>query len=244
MDSRRILSVGVQCLPPKSIGLGVSLGVSPPMADQNELFKELLLREQRRLTAQNSGLKKIGELLRVKAAQPSRPRTFVGFSSTDRWRYTQMQGWNAHENIDVDFADCQLDSAIDSENEEYIKGICREHLQRAGTFVQLIGEDTARKYKYVRWEAEVAIEKECRIIAVNLDGWWDLNPSTCPPILQNVGAMFVPFSPAIVGYALKSFERLGTAPYFYYLEGVYKSLGYDIDGKRAIYRQRPKPWQR
>jgi hypothetical protein len=26
----------------------------------------------------------------------------------------------------------------------------------------------------VRWEAEVAIEKECRIIAVNLDDWRDL----------------------------------------------------------------------
>ena len=85
-----------------------------------------------------------------------------------------MQGWKAHEDIDVDFADCQLDRAVDSDNEQYIKSVCRKHLQRAGTFVQLIGEDTARKHKYVRWEAEVAIEKECRIIAVNLDDWRDL----------------------------------------------------------------------
>ena len=31
-----------------------------------------------------------------------------------------------------------------------VKSVCREHLHRAGTFVQLIGEDTARKHKYVR----------------------------------------------------------------------------------------------
>lgn len=33
----------------------------------------------------------------------------------------------------------------------------------------LIGEDTRYKYKYVLWEAEVAIEKDCTIIAVNLE---------------------------------------------------------------------------
>jgi hypothetical protein len=39
----------------------------------------------------------------------------------------------------------------------------------ASTFVMLIGEDTRYKHKYVRWEAEVAIEKKCRLIGVNLD---------------------------------------------------------------------------
>jgi hypothetical protein len=39
----------------------------------------------------------------------------------------------------------------------------------AGKYVLLIGKDTKNKYKYVRWEAEVAIEKGCTIIGVNLD---------------------------------------------------------------------------
>jgi hypothetical protein len=52
--------------------------------------------------------------------------------------------------------------------------------------------------------------------------------------------MFVPFSPAILGYALKNFERRGTSSYWLYPEGLYNSLGYDVDGKRAIYRQPPK----
>jgi hypothetical protein len=33
----------------------------------------------------------------------------------------------------------------------------------AGKYVMLIGEDTKSKHKYVRWEAEVAIEKGCTI---------------------------------------------------------------------------------
>ena len=208
--------------------------------DWSEIFRQLRLRELYKAPTDSSQ----GFLSRLALQAQDRPRTFVGFSSTDKWRFTQMLGWKAHEDIDVDFANCQLDGAVDSENEQYIKSVCRKHLQRAGTFVQLIGEDTAQKHKYVGWEAEVAIEKECRIIAVNLDDWWDLNPSTCPPVLRDVGAMFVPFSPSIVGYALKYFERRGASRYWFYPEGVYHNLGYGTAGKRAIYFPRPKPWQR
>ena len=42
------------------------------------------------------------------------PRTFVGFSSTDIGRYRMMMAWKANENIDFDFADFQLDDAINS----------------------------------------------------------------------------------------------------------------------------------
>jgi hypothetical protein len=45
------------------------------------------------------------------------PRMFVGFSSTDYRSYRLMRAWTAHENIDFDFADSQLDEAVNSENE-------------------------------------------------------------------------------------------------------------------------------
>jgi hypothetical protein len=48
----------------------------------------------------------------------------------------------------------------------------------AGTFALLIGNDTRFKEQYVLWEAEVAIEKGCRLIGVNLDDWRVMNPST------------------------------------------------------------------
>jgi len=60
----------------------------------------------------------------------------------------------------------------------------------AGKFIPSIGEDTRYKYKYVRWEAEVAIEKGCTIIGVNLDGSRKMVESTCPPIIRNIGAIF------------------------------------------------------
>jgi len=39
----------------------------------------------------------------------------------------------------------------------------------SGTYIMLIGKATRSKHKYVRWEAEFAIEKKCRVIGVNLD---------------------------------------------------------------------------
>ena len=61
------------------------------------------------------------------------------------------------------------------------------------------------KYKYVRWESEVAIEKGCTIIGVNLDGSRKIVGRTCPPIIRNIGAIFVLFSPYIIQYALENY---------------------------------------
>ena len=153
------------------------------------------------------------------------PRTFVGFSSTDIRYYRLMQAWKANEHIDFNFADCQLENEINSENEAYIKRKCRERIDMAGTFVALIGQDTRSKHKYVRWEMEVAREKGCRIIGVNLDGSRQVVDATCPPIIRNIGAIFVPFSPKIVAYALENF-KMNDKDDWHYKDEVYRQLGY------------------
>lgn len=154
------------------------------------------------------------------------PRTFIGFSSTDIHYYRLMQAWKAHEHIDFDFTDCQLQDEINSENEAYIKNKCRERINMAGTFAVLIGQDTKSKHKYVRWEMEVAVEKNCRIIGINLDGDRRVDANTCPPIIRDIGAMFVPFSPKIVAYALKNYVKNPNDDY-HYNDSVYTELGYN-----------------
>lgn len=153
------------------------------------------------------------------------PRTFVGFSSTDLHYYRLMLAWKESEHIDFNFADVQLAQEINSENEEYIKRKCRERIGMAGTFLSLIGTDTRSKHKYVRWEIEVALEKECRIIGVNLDGARQIVDATCPPIIKDVGAIFVPFSPKIVAHALENY-KMNDRGNWHYKDEVYKQLGY------------------
>lgn len=154
------------------------------------------------------------------------PRTFVGFSSTDIRYYRLMQAWKKNENIDFNFTDCQLQDEIDSENEAYIKRKCRERINMAGKYLMLIGQDTKSKHKYVRWEAEVAIEKGCTIIGVNLDGSKSMVKNTCPPIIRDIGAIFVPFSPAIIGYAIENYKMHDDNDNYFYKDGVYDKLGY------------------
>jgi MTH538 TIR-like domain (DUF1863) len=170
------------------------------------------------------------------------PRTFVGFSSTDIASYRLMQAWKAHEHIDFNFCDCQLEKEVRSEDESYIKSRCRERLDMAGTYILLIGEDTRYKHKYVLWEAEIALEKECRIIGVNLDGWRFSNSSTRPSVISNRGAMFVPFSPHIIAHALESAERK-TSDNWRYKDHVYESLGYTLVGNRAERPAARWPWE-
>lgn len=155
------------------------------------------------------------------------PRTFVGFSSTDIRSYWLMCAWKNNSKIDFNFADCQLSQELNSENEVYIKKKCRDRINMAGTFISLIGQDTRSKHKYVRWELEIALEKGCRIIGVNLDGSRRMNPNTCPKIIQDVGAIFVPFSPQIIAYALENYQMNNNGNW-YYNDFVYQNLGYKI----------------
>ncbi len=153
------------------------------------------------------------------------PRTFVGFSSTDIHYYHLMLAWKENEHVDFNFANCQLAQEINSEDEAYIKRKCRERIDLAGTFAVLIGQDTRSKHKYVRWEMEVAREKGCRIIGINLDGSRQLVDATCPPIIKDIGAIFVPFSQKIVAHALANWkmEEKGN---WHYKDEVYQRLGY------------------
>jgi hypothetical protein len=153
------------------------------------------------------------------------PRTFVGFSSTDISCYRLMLAWKEHEHIDFNFAGCQLSSEINSEDENYIKRKCRERINLAGKYVLLIGKDTRNKHKYVRWEAEIAIEKGCTIIGVNLDGARKIVENTCPPIIRDIGAIFVPYSPKIIAYTLENYKMKESGNY-QYKDEVYLQLGY------------------
>jgi len=148
-----------------------------------------------------------------------------------------MCAWKNNEKIDFDFCDCQLEQALNSESEDYIKSKCRERIKMVGTYILLIGQDTRYKYKYVKWEAEVAIEQGCRIIGVNLDKWRYINEATCPPVIKNVGAVFIPFSPQIIAYALEDFKKKPDNWYFYKGE-IYAKLGYVLTGNMAE-RQTP-----
>lgn len=93
----------------------------------------------------------------------------------------------------------------------------------AGTFAVLIGKDTKTKERYVGWKIEVAIEKGCRLIGVNLDGGRRYDSRTCPDALVDAGTIFVPFSAKAIAYALENYKK-NVAGSFYYPDELYSRL--------------------
>ena len=168
------------------------------------------------------------------------PRTFISFSSTDKDRYDLMCAWKAHEHIDFNFADFQLDEAINSQTPHYIKSRCAAKIRRADTFILLIGRDTYTKTVFVKGEVEAAIEKGCRLIGVNLSNC-RAKDALCPDFFANVGALFVPFSSRIIAEAL-TWQPQGTFACYYFLDEVYTRLGYQLIGNTAILPQAPNPF--
>lgn len=158
-------------------------------------------------------------------------RVFVGFSSTDIDYFNLMKAWKKNENIDFDFIDLQINKEIKSDDEKYIKGILRKKITQSGTFIQIIGNDTKSKYKYVKWEAEVALEKNCRVIGVNINKLMKMDSSLTPKVLKNTGSMFVPFNAKIVKYALDNFKQ-HEDDNWHYKESVYDELEIKHNGTK------------
>ena len=121
--------------------------------------------------------------------------------------------------------------------------MCRAKLNRAGTYILLIGNDTRLKTTYVKWEAEIAIENNCRLVAVNLDKYRRINYATCPSWFNDVGVIFVPFSPQIVAYALENWKTPDPrAKNWEYNDSHYQALGYVLNGDTAVRSPKPNPF--
>ena len=103
----------------------------------------------------------------------------------------------------------------------------------AGAYVMLVGTDTFWKDRYVQWEAQVAREKGCKMIVANLNHKRHIDPALTPPVMQNSGALFVPYSPQAIEAALGCDMRRDKQNYELTSEW-YEANGYQLDGETAV----------
>ena len=165
-----------------------------------------------------------------------RDPTYVVFDGDDdKWAYAYMKGWKKNDNIDFDFRDAHdLDTMTGRAQEEaYVKKHLRERMEKSAAVMVLVGKNTKRLYKYVRWELELALELGLPIIVVNLNDERAIDKELCPVILRDAVAMHIPFKLAIIKHTLDSwpsrFRSLSIAEWKegprHYLTSVYSSLG-------------------
>lgn len=162
------------------------------------------------------------------------PTCYTCFDGDNDIRYYRlMSAWHENENFDFTFINAHnITQARDSSTEETIKRSLRTRLNSSDVFIVLVGQNTKNLYKFVRWEIEVAIEKELPIIVVNLDKKKTFNQELCPPILREKLAIHIPFNSKIIDYAIRNWPKTskrrkqdGENGPFEYTEDVYKNLG-------------------
>lgn len=161
-----------------------------------------------------------------------RNKTYVIFDGDDIRYYRLMQAWKENDNIEFDFNNAHDIGGIrEDSQEETIKRHLRERFSNSKQAVVLVGENTKNKYKYVRWEIEVAQDLELPIIVVNLNGKRNIDNDLCPKILKDCLAIHISYNRDIIKYALDDWpefhasnKRTESTPY-YYKESVYEELG-------------------
>jgi hypothetical protein len=162
-----------------------------------------------------------------------RNKTYICFDGDEDMHYYRlMTAWHANEKFSFEFMNAHdLNTARDDSQEESIKRQLRERFANSKDFVVLIGKYTRFLRKFVQWEMEVAIKLDLPIVAVNLNGSRQCDDQ-CPPTIRDQLAMYVPFGPKIVEYALEywpdehvEYRREGRTGPFYYVDSIYSSLG-------------------
>lgn len=162
------------------------------------------------------------------------PSTYVCFDAdNDIHYYRLMQAWDANPRLDFTFVNAHdLATLLYAQNEQYIKSRLRQRFEGTTEFLLLVGESTKYLYKFVRWEIELAIEKNLPIIVVNLNGMKAIDVNRCPPILREKLAIHISFNQRIIDHAIhdwpqqhyQNYYSLVTGP-FYYPQDVYTRMG-------------------
>lgn len=125
----------------------------------------------------------------------------------DMNHYRTLQMWDANKKIDFNFNNAHNLTNIRVFEEENIKRNLRERMNNTKMMIVLVGEKTRNLYKYVRWEIELALEKDIPIIVANLNGKNGIDNNLCPPILKGKVIVHVPFRQKAIIYALDNWYQ-------------------------------------
>jgi len=96
-------------------------------------------------------------------------RVFISFRAEDRKQVDGLRLLAANPQFDIEFYDESLRTAIDSQNEAYIRKQIRERINRTSITLCLMSEYTYSS-SWVSWELRESIDKGNAIILMGLPG--------------------------------------------------------------------------
>lgn len=159
-------------------------------------------------------------------------RLYIAFDGdNDINYYYMMKAWKDNKDIPFSFIDShEMRGIRQGSTEASIKAGLRERMSNAEIFVLLVGDRTKYLYKFIRWEVELAKEKNLPCIAVNLNGKRGADEECCPKVMLDTLAMHISFNMKILAYAVEhwpSFIKANpeASGGYHYKSSVYDGLG-------------------
>ena len=77
-------------------------------------------------------------------------------------------------------------------------------------------------------KAEIAQEKNCKIIGINLNNQTEMDSLNTPNILKNIGAIFIPFNAKVIKHTIDNNWTMNKKDNRHWLKSVYDGLGVNI----------------
>ncbi|MDN7715118.1 TIR domain-containing protein [Burkholderia gladioli] len=162
-----------------------------------------------------------------------RNKTYIAFDGDrDMEYYRLMTAWSANNKLSLNIFNAHdLNTARDSSQESSIKAQLRKRFANSKLFIVLIGENTWRLTKFVKWEIETAIRLDLPIIGINLNGS-RIQDGLCPPAMREALAIYMPFKEKVISHASVhwpgkhvQYKAEGKSGAFVYNDAFYKGLG-------------------
>lgn len=130
-----------------------------------------------------------------------RNKTYIAFDGDNDIRYYNlMKTWSNNSNSNFNLYDAHdLNITYDTSLEESIKSQLRKRFQESKILILLIGENTYRLTKFVKWEIETAKKLNIPIILVVLN-----ENNIIPNWFLNYPAVKVPFNQSRIQFAINN----------------------------------------
>jgi len=159
-----------------------------------------------------------------------RNKTYIAFDGdTDMYYYNLMKAWKQSDNTNFNFNDAHdLNTARDTSETESIKKQLRERMANSKMFILLLGKNTKRLTRFVKWEVEHAMFLKLPIIVVNLNNKRTVDEDRMPSWLDEYSCISCSFNAKIIQYSLEQWELLfdeNENGHYPWKETVYSYLG-------------------
>lgn len=123
--------------------------------------------------------------------------------AVDKDFYNTIKQWKNKDGDLYNFVDgIEFAGKVNKQSDEILKPLIQNRVKEFNMVILLMGANTRRMRKFVRWQIEAACDNQIPLIAINTNGIRSVDFARCPVYLKKQISIHIPFHPDILSFAL------------------------------------------